>query len=77
MDTDENDLMRQIQMIRESIRLDWKNLASKKLTFDQRKPIREDIQMCISALRELKVRLKGASKNSRSFVLVRVCCLTA
>jgi hypothetical protein len=54
MDTDENDLMRQIQMIRESIRLDWKDLASKKLTFDQRKAIREDIQMCISALRELK-----------------------
>jgi hypothetical protein len=58
MDTDENDLMRQIQMIRESIRLDWKDLASKKLTFDQRKAIREDIQMCISALRELKARLK-------------------
>ena len=57
MDTDENDLMRQIQMIRESIRLDWKNLASKKLTFDQRKAIREDIQMCISAVRELKARL--------------------
>jgi hypothetical protein len=51
MDTDENDLMRQIQMIRESIRLDWKDLASKKLTFDQRKAIREGIQMCISALR--------------------------
>src|ERR1019366_2166087 len=47
-------LMQQIDLARESIRLDWEKLALENLTFDQRKVIREDIQICISALKDLR-----------------------
>lgn len=47
--TDEKDLMQQIDMIRESIRLDWANLAAKNLSLDQRKVIREDIPLRVNS----------------------------
>jgi hypothetical protein len=61
--TDEEIIMQQIELIRESIRLDWKKLATENLTFDQRKAIREDLQMCISALKDLRARLGQLSKR--------------
>jgi hypothetical protein len=41
-----------IATVRESIRLDWVTLASKNLTADQRKAIREHLDMCSSSLKE-------------------------
>jgi len=61
--TDEENLRQKIDLIRESIRLDWKNLATKSLTFDQRKAIKEDIQMGISALKDLQADLGDCRKN--------------
>jgi len=61
--TDEKELMQQVDMIRESIRLDWANLTSKNLTPEQRKAIREDIHMCINALNDLWARLARLSKE--------------
>jgi hypothetical protein len=61
--TDEEILMQQIDLIRESIRLDWEKLALENLTFDQRKAIRDDLQMCISALKDLRARLGKLPKR--------------
>jgi hypothetical protein len=61
--TDEEIIMQQIELIRESIRHDWEKLATENLTFDQRKAIREDLQMCISALKDLRARLGQLSKR--------------
>lgn len=61
--TDEEIIMQQIELIRESIRLDWEKLATENLIFDQRKVIREDLQMCISALKDLRARLGQLSKR--------------
>jgi hypothetical protein len=64
--TDEEDLLREIDLIRESIRRDWEDLASKSLTAGQRKAIRDDIQMCIGALKNLRAKLARHSKTKNS-----------
>jgi len=52
--TDEEKRFRwHIDEVREAIRLDWANLTSKNLTPDKRKAIREHLEMCSSALRDL------------------------
>jgi hypothetical protein len=46
MSTDEQELTWKIDNVRESISLDWKNIATKNLTADQRKAIREHLNIC-------------------------------
>ena len=54
MSNDEQELRWKIDNIRESISLDWANLASKNFTFDQRKAIREHLMICNESLKILK-----------------------
>ena len=63
--TDEEKLSWYVDEVREAIRLDWANLASKNLTPDKRKAIREHLQMCNSALRDLVERNRSASQQSK------------
>jgi hypothetical protein len=63
--TDEQDLTWKIDNIRESISLDWKNLATRNLTADQRKAIREHLNICNSALKDLVDRNRSASQKSK------------
>ena len=63
--TDEEKLSWDIDEVREAIRLDWANLASKNLTPGKRKGIREHLEMCTSALRDLVERNRSASERSK------------
>jgi Na+/phosphate symporter len=63
--TDEEKLSWYVDEVREAIRLDWANLASKNLTADKRKAIREHLQMCNSALKDLIERNRSASERSK------------
>jgi hypothetical protein len=55
--SDDEKLRWEIATLRESIRLDWAMLASKSVTADQRKAIRERLEICISALNGFLDRL--------------------
>ena len=61
---EEEKLRWDIATVRESIRLDWANLASKNLSADQRKAIREHLGMCNSALKDFQNRLGTLSASS-------------
>jgi len=61
--TDEEKVRWEIDNLRESIRLDWANLASKNLTPDKRKAIEQHLEMCTSALRDLRERLDTLHKS--------------
>ena len=63
--TDEEELGWKIDTVRESIRLDWENLASKSLIPDKRKAIREHLEICTSALKDLVERNRSASQKSK------------
>ena len=54
-----------IDNVRESISPDWKNLATKNLTTDQRKAIREHLNICNSALKDLVERNRAASQKAK------------
>jgi hypothetical protein len=70
---EEQNLEWKINNIRESISLDWKNLATRNLTADQRKAIREHLNMCNSALKDLVERNRAASQKSKleNYQLIR------
>ena len=63
--TDEETLKWYIDEVREAIRLDWAELASKKLDADRRQAIREHLGMCHSALKDLLDRLDGLPKGQK------------
>lgn len=65
MSADEQELTWKIDNVRESIGLDWKNLATRNLTADQRKAIREHLNICNSALKDLVERNQTASQKSK------------
>jgi hypothetical protein len=68
MSTDEQELTWKINNVREAISLDWKNLATKNLTADRRKAIREHLNICNSTLNDLKdlvERNRAASQKSK------------
>jgi hypothetical protein len=56
MSTDEQVLTWKIDNVREAISLDWKTLATKNLTADQRSAIRDHLNICNSTLRDLVER---------------------
>ena len=51
--TDQSTIDWKIALVREDIGRDWAELASKDLNFEQRKAIREHLQMNIASLRQL------------------------
>jgi len=51
--TDQSTIDWKIALVREDIGRDWAQLASKDLNFEQRKAIREHLQMNIASLRQL------------------------
>ena len=51
--TDQSTIDWKIALVREDIGRDWAELASKDLNFEQRKVIREHLQMNIASLRQL------------------------
>jgi len=66
--TDEEKLRGYIDEIREAIRLDWMNLATKPLIADERKAVRQHLEKCHSTLKSLKDlvgRNRAASQNSK------------
>jgi hypothetical protein len=68
MNTDEEKLRGYIDEIREAIRLDWMNLATKPLTADGRKAVRQHLEKCHSTLNSLKdlvERNRAASQKSK------------
>jgi hypothetical protein len=65
MSTDEQVLTWKIDNVREAISLDWKNLATKNLTTDQRSAIREHLNICNSTLRDLVERNRAASQKAK------------
>jgi hypothetical protein len=54
MSTDEQELRWKINNVRESISLDWANLATKNPSADRRKVIRGNLDICYSTLKDLK-----------------------
>ena len=61
--SDEAKIDWEINLIRESIRHDWAMLASKELTADDRRGIREHLLINVSALQELVKRNRSASQK--------------
>jgi hypothetical protein len=57
----------EIQIVRDEIARYWAELASKRLSIEERKPIRERLQQNISALRQLK-ESRSASKPTNERV---------
>ncbi|MFA6163137.1 MAG: hypothetical protein WC685_06890 [Methylobacter sp.] len=56
--TSQEKLKRAIDTLRESIKLDWQDLASKQLTTDERHGLRQHIEWCNSELKNLYERLE-------------------
>jgi hypothetical protein len=68
MMTDDEKLRGYIDEVRETIRLDLVNLATKPLIADERKAIRRHLGKCHSALKDLKdlvERNRSASQKSK------------
>jgi hypothetical protein len=65
MSTDEQELAWKINNVRETISLDWKHLATKNLTADQRSAIRDHLNICNSTLRDLVERNRAASQKAK------------
>ena len=65
MSTVEQELTWKIGKVREAIGLDWKNLASKNLTADQRSAIREHLNICNITLKDLVERNWAVSQESK------------
>jgi hypothetical protein len=65
MSTGEQELTWKIDNVREAISLDWKHLATKNLTADQRNAIREHLNICNSTLRDLVERNRAASQKAK------------
>src|ERR1039457_5647246 len=63
MSTDEQELTWKIDNVREAINLNWKTLATKSLTADQRKAIREHLNICNSTLKDLVERSRSDSAS--------------
>jgi hypothetical protein len=55
----------EIQTIREAISQDWSTLASKNLSAEQRRAVREHLEMNVSALRDLVERNRIAKQKAR------------
>lgn len=55
----------QLHHVRDAIASDWDALASHALTSEQRRSLREHLNMNLAALRELKVRKRIASHSER------------
>jgi hypothetical protein len=55
----------EIETIRESIRIDWTELAHKDLPADKRRNIREHLSMCIESLKELRNRRQQKEMSSK------------
>jgi len=65
MSTDEQVLTRKIDNVREAISLDWKHLATKNLIAEQRKAMREHLNICNSTLKDLVERNRAASRKAK------------
>ena len=61
--TDEERLQWEIDAVRESIHLDWVDLASKDLPPDKRKAIRQHLEMSTKALKDLVERNQSAAQK--------------
>jgi hypothetical protein len=62
MSSDKQELEWKMNRVREEISLDWKDLATKNLTADERKAIREHLNICASTLKDLVERSRAASQ---------------
>lgn len=62
---DDESLDWEIETVRESIRIDWSELAHKELPADKRRNIREHLSMCIEALKELRNRRQHKEMSSK------------
>jgi hypothetical protein len=67
--TDEEKLRGYIDEVRAAIRLDWMNLATKPLVADERKAIRQHIEKCHSALKDLKDLVERSRSASQKYKL--------
>ena len=63
MNSDEERINWEIDTVRRAISIDWAKLASKRLTPEKRKIIREHLAMNIAALRDVVERKQSASQN--------------
>jgi hypothetical protein len=61
--TDEERLQWEIKTVRESIDLDWARLASKDLSPDDRKAVKEHLLIYVSTLQDLVARNRAASQK--------------
>ena len=59
-------LRRDIETMRETIRLHWQDLSSRNVTAVERDEIRQDIRSCIGDLENLLFRLDHLNPNSDS-----------
>jgi hypothetical protein len=59
--TDQEILKRDIDSLRESIRLAWQDMASKPMSPTERRQLREGISQLVDELKGLLVRLDGVS----------------
>jgi hypothetical protein len=63
--SDEDRMKWELSSVREAISHAWANLATNKLTSDQRKALREHLEMNISALQDLITRNRLALQTAR------------
>ena len=61
--TDEERNDWEIKSVRESIDLDWARLASKDLSSDDRKAVKEHLLIYVSTLQDLVARNRSASQK--------------
>ena len=55
----------QLRTIREAISQDWMTLASNNISAEQRKAVREHLEMNVSALRDLVQRSRLAKQSAK------------
>jgi hypothetical protein len=63
MSADEQELIWKIENVRKSISIDWKILAKKQLSADERKAIEEHLNICNRALKDLVERTRSVSQK--------------
>jgi hypothetical protein len=55
----------EIEALRESIRLDWTELAQKGLSTEKHRNVREHLSMCNEALKDLRNRRRQKAMSSK------------
>lgn len=57
--TNEEKLIKNIETLKQSLRLDWRDLSASQMSIEDRNNIKAHIKWCLSELKELEIKFSN------------------